>query len=426
MEISSSVYYTKNYAAAESNAVSSSANPAYDSGTLQTVEAAGDSYLDDIQSTESDLSPSQLSHEALNWGHEVFKNPDLDPSLRLRLYEGAMGLFQDLQSQGDGQAIPQSSLDTYSLLQTDYQNALQEIGAKTQAKAESQDSLTRIESLNQNIDKLLDDPELAESIKAQLQDYQKQLGKAKSSLELAADPESVSQLESSLEETFANAQDAVDSAHQAHEEKLAAVYDLMDQISASLKDAHCEKHDRLKIQQEIAKLKIQLTDGSLSLSEITKKLEDLQGDLKKAVTAQGQRDAFQGLDSLIPSNALPDAATLAKKISQAIKSGDWKSVDHFLSTMTKDDDIFHYESEIVIEQVIGALYYGPAGGDKKELKKLLDCIPEKTREKMIDTLKLNPHDWRGFGVDDNPDQKLANKIYGSKKKTIELLNDSMK
>lgn len=426
MEISTS-YYAKAYGIAETaTPLPSEDAPAVDAGTYAAIDATTDAYIDETSVGADAASASQLSQEILNWGHESFKNPDLDPQARVHFYEGAMGLFQELHGLGEGQEIPQSIVDSYSLLQADYQNVLQTIQAKTEAKTESQDSLSRIETLSHDLDGLLDDPELTDEVKAQLKNYQKELGKAKSSLELASDPDAVSQLEASFEETLAGAQEAVETAKQAHVEKLAAVQDLMDSLLTSVKDAHCEKHDKLKINRAIAKLKLQMADGSLPLDGVKKQLEDLQGTLKEAVTTQGHRDAFHGLEDQIPSDALPDAVTLAHKISKAMKNGDWDAVNQFLTTMTKDDDMFHYESEIVIEQVIGTLYYGPAGQDKKELKKLLDCIPEKTREKMIDTLKMNPHDWRGFGVDDNREQKLHNKIYGNKKHTIDLLRDSMK
>ncbi|MFO1462335.1 MAG: hypothetical protein U1F66_01015 [bacterium] len=420
-------YYTKSYGIAASAAESPEPQEYPDEAPAYPPPGdTADTYVDESIAPENSVSPSQLCEEVLRWGHGVSENHEIEQKLRLRLYQEAMGLFQELKAQGEGQGAPQTVLDRFALLQTEYQEALHVLEEKAQAKEEGQDSLARIASLDAGIDQLLADLEVAEELQAQLKDYQRQLGKAKSSLELATDPDAVGELEASLEETLAAAEEAVAAGQQAHEEKVAAAQEAIAALQTEAEGAHCGKKAKLKIAKRLTELQAQLEDGSLPPSEILKQLDELKGDLEKAVAKQGRRDAFQGLASLLPAWVYPDVIELAHKIESAMKSGDWHAVDSFLGKMTEDDDMFHYESEIAIEQILGALYYGPAGEDKKELKRLLDCIPEKTRKKMIDTVELNPHDFRGFGLDDNPEQKRSNMVYGNKKRTLALLKDSLK
>jgi len=121
-----------------------------------------------------------------------------------------------------------------------------------------------------------------------------------------------------------------------------------------------------------------------------------------------------------------DTVELVDRISKAVESGHWNSVLKYLDKMTKNDDIHHFESEICIENIIGIMYYGPCGESDKKLKKMLDILPEKVRRKMIAVMKLNPENWRGWGVDDDAVQKREHMIYGKRRATVHILKASMK
>ncbi|MFO1463325.1 MAG: hypothetical protein U1F66_06075 [bacterium] len=273
--------------------------------------------------------------------------------------------------------------------------------------------------------------------KKQIADLKKELQKSENSIALDDDDKEI--LNNKIRETekligkrgtdpeelrgkIEDLQDEINSALQeaksTRQEKISTMKGAIDQLKKDIDKSHLPDAKKTDLKNRLDTLKSDLKKDSVDLKAATESLEGIQKEFRKEKTIKELKKKLETLPAKIPGEGWhhEEAAQLATKIAEAVRTDNWSEVNNFLNYYMSHDT---NKPNNFIPQVIGTIFLDLAGSDEDKLDQLLAIIPENTRNLLA---RAAPGD--NADSTEHLDNQAKYKYYGTPRSTASRLLSS--
>ncbi|HKY62491.1 MAG TPA: hypothetical protein VJR29_03650 [bacterium] len=283
-------------------------------------------------------------------------------------------------------------------------------------------------------DLLKDNKDLLEAAEAygpfndQLEELVRQIGRD------GADPEALTDQMLELKDNITAALDEIGSSN--NERYDAAIRDVESMIDR-VEDSDLTDEQRTewteRLEEKVDSLKDAKRKNEFFGEEATDEMQELQEDLARAMGTSTLIDEFESLPSKIPNKGGAPQYTMkvVRAVRDAMNSGNWSEVNALMDEMDQVTQAGGMAGAIgsqiandIIQQFVGAIYFGVAGEDENKLDQFLSLIPSDIRQRMANIVTANEDELNHQGGCGTDAERREHYFYGTPQVTADRLLDN--